>query len=210
VLKPNRLCAFTDGVVAIAITLLVLGLEVPSAHDVPEQELRAYLIGTLHPLLGYVSSFVLIGTYWLQHYAIFHFITRVNRILIALNGLFLLCISFVPFPTGLQAAYRDDELAIVFYGSTHIACSLSLLSLWIYATKGHRLIASDIAPNVIKSMTMRIALTPAISLAAIGVSFINISVSRFMFLAIPVLYLSHRQVDSGWIETAGGGKYSDD
>lgn len=115
-LKPDRLCAFSDGVVAIAITLLVLGLEVPSVHDVPEQELRDYILGQ-HPILGFVCSFVLIGIYWLQHYAVFHFIDRADRILVALNGLFLMCVSFVPFPTGIQAAYRDDELAMVFYGA---------------------------------------------------------------------------------------------
>jgi len=196
--KPDRLSAFCDGVMAIAITLLVLTLEVPSVHEVPEQKLHEYLIDSFHPLLGYLSSFVLIGTYWLQHYAIFHYIMHVNRIFIAMNGLFLLCVSFVPFPTGLQAAYRDDELAIVIYGSTHIVCSLSLLALWVYATKKHRLVAPDISPRVITSMTTRIALTPLVSLAAIGVSFMSISVSRLIFLAIPVLYLSHRAVDEGW------------
>ncbi len=70
--KPDRLSAFSDGVIAIAITLLVLGLEVPSAHKVPEQKLVDYLIESFHPLLGFVSSFLLIGTYWLEHYAIFH------------------------------------------------------------------------------------------------------------------------------------------
>jgi uncharacterized membrane protein len=81
-LKPDRLCAFSDGVMAIAITLLVLGLEVPSVHEVPDQELPEYLRGTVHPLIGFVLSFALIGTYWLQHYAIFHYIERVSRPLV--------------------------------------------------------------------------------------------------------------------------------
>lgn len=197
-LKIDRLSAFSDGVMAIAITLLVLGLEVPSVHEVPAQQLSEYLVASLHPLLGYVSSFVLIGTYWLQHYAIFHYISHANRTLVVLNGLFLLCVSFVAFPTGLQAAYRHDELALLIFGGTHIACGLSLLALWIYATSQRRLVASTISPQIIKSMNRRIALTPAISVVAIGVSFLSIELGRFIFLAIPIVYFSHRTVDQGW------------
>ncbi|MCA9123141.1 MAG: DUF1211 domain-containing protein [Planctomycetaceae bacterium] len=197
-LKPDRLCAFSDGVVAIAITLLVLGLEVPSVHDVPEQELRDYILGALHPILGFVCSFVLIGIYWLQHYAVFHFIDRADRILVALNGLFLMCVSFVPFPTGIQAAYRDDELAMVFYGAAQVACSLALLALWLYASRNHRLVLQGISPQAINSMTWRIAITPVISLAAIALSFLNLTAGRLIFLAIPVVHLSHHKADSEW------------
>lgn len=207
-LKPDRLCAFSDGVVAIAITLLVLGLEVPSVHEVPEQQLREYLVGSLHPLLGFISSFVLIGTYWLQHYAIFHFITRADRGLVALNSLFLLCVSFVPFPTGLQAAYRDDELAIVIYGASQIMCSLTLLALWIYATRDNRLVSKDLSPQAIGSMTRRIALTGAISLAAIAMSFASITAGRVIFLAIPVLHLFGHKADAGRTETSDADRNS--
>jgi len=200
VFKTDRLCAFSDGVVAIAITLLVLGLEVPSVHEVPEQQLRDYLIASLHPLIGFVVSFVLIGTYWLQHYAIFHYITHVDRVLVALNGLFLLCVSFVPFPTGLQAAYRDDETAMVIYGGAQIACSLSLLALWLYATRRHRFIDKHVSPQAIRSMTWRIALTPVISATAIATSFVSLTACRAIFLAIPVLHFSRRSTDSGWSE----------
>ena len=58
---------------------------------------------------------LLIGTYWLLHHAIFHYLTHATRIFVGLNGLFLFSLSFLPFPTGLQAVYRDDELAMVLY-----------------------------------------------------------------------------------------------
>lgn len=197
-LKPDRLSMFSDAVMAIAITLLILGLEVPSVHKLPDQQLPSYLLQTLHPFMGYVGSFVLIGTYWLQHYAVFHFITRANRTLVALNGLFLLSVSFVPFPTGMQAVYRDDELAMVLYAGTQIVCGLSLLALWTYASSHHRLIATGTSSQVIKSMSRRIAITPAIGVAAMVVSFFSMTLSRLMFLAIPFVYLSHHAVDNGW------------
>jgi uncharacterized membrane protein len=194
---PGRLLAFCDGVIAIAITLLVLGLEVPSAQNVPEKKLPEFLLDSNHALLGYLVSFLVIGTYWLQHYTIFHFIQRVNRPFVLLNGLFLLLISFIPFPTGLQATYRYDELAVVLYGSTHLLCGLTLLAIWIYATRQHRLVIADISPEVVTSMTRRITLTPIICVVAIGLAFVNIVASKLLFLIIPVFYFSHRAIERG-------------
>jgi len=193
--SANRLAAFSDGVIAIAITLLVLGLEVPSVHEVPEQQLTRYLVESLRPFIGYVTSFVLIGTYWLQHYTMFHYIKQVDRTCVALNSLFLLSVSFVPFPTGLQATYRHDELAMVLYAGTQAVCGATLLAIWIYASTRHRLIDGGTPPEVIRSMSRRIGFTPLLSLCAIPVSFLNIDLSRVMFLAVPVAYLSHRTVD---------------
>jgi uncharacterized membrane protein len=193
--KPERLAAFCDGVIAIAITLLVLGLEVPSVHDVPERELNQYLQASMHSLVGYVVSFILVGTYWLQHYVVFHFIDRVDRTLVLLNGVFLLCISFVPFPTGLQATYRHDELAMILYAGTQVACGLSLLAIWIHVSKDRRLITDAITPEQIKSMSWRISVTPLVGLAAMAVSLINLDLSRILFLIIPAAYFSHRAVD---------------
>ncbi len=194
----DRLAAFSDAVIAIAMTILVLGLEVPSVHEVNPSQLVDYLRESLHPAMGYVISFVLIGTFWLEHYAIFHFLTHATRVLIALNGLFLLCLTFVPFPTGLQAAYRHDELAMVFYGCFLFMCGFSLLAVWFYATRNRRLIDPDISAEVLQSMTKRLMIAPALCLVAIGCSFLSISLARLILLSIPVFNLSHRTVDQGW------------
>ena len=196
--KLDRLAAFSDGVIAIAITILVLGLEVPSVHEVPKSELIEFLRDAMHPALGFVISFVVIGTYWMEHYAIFHFLTHATRSFVALNGLFLLCLSFLPFPTGLQAAYRHDELAMALYGVAQILCGLSLAGLWLYASWNRRLIDPRVPTVVMKSMTWRLLMAPAVSLLAIACSFVSITLSRVMFLAIPLLYLSVRVVDPGW------------
>ena len=196
--KLDRLAGFSDGVIAIAITILVLGLEVPSVHEVNPSQLIDFLRDSLHPAMGYVISFVVIGTFWLEHYAIFHFLTHATRVLIALNGLFLLCLTFVPFPTGLQAAYRHDELAMVFYGCSLFMCGFSLLAVWLYAIQNRRLISPDISAEVLQSMTRRLMIAPALCLVAIGCSFLSISLARLILLSIPVFYISHRTVDQGW------------
>jgi uncharacterized membrane protein len=197
-LKLERLLGFSDAVLAISITLLVLGLEVPSVHKVPEHELPEFLVDSLPSILAYITSFILVGMYWLQHYVIFHYVNQGNRTLVNLNGLFLLSVSFLPFPTGLQAVYRGDRLAVVFFGCAHIFCGLTLLALWLYATHQHRLVAREIPPRIIKSMTLRIAISPALSVLAIAASFFSVWSGKLFFLVIPVCYLSHRLVDAGW------------
>lgn len=194
----DRLGAFSDGVIAIAITILVLGLEVPSVHEVPEKELNEFLLDSVHPMMGFVLSFLLILMYWLEHYAIFHYLTFATRMLVVINGMFLLSLSFLPFPTGLQAVYRTDELAMVLYCVAQFLCGLSLLGMWLYAVWDYRLVDPEISPIVVRSMTRRLAIAPSLSFLAIGVTFLNIWVSKFILLLIPFFYLSHRIVDRGW------------
>ena len=75
-LRLECLVAFSDAVLAIAITLLVLGLEVPSVHKITETQLPEYLVDSIPSVLAYITSFFLVGTYWLQHYMIFHLPAR--------------------------------------------------------------------------------------------------------------------------------------
>jgi uncharacterized membrane protein len=197
-LKLERLVAFSDAVLAIVITLLVLGLEVPSVHKIPEQQLPEYLADSIPSVLAYITSFFLVGMYWLQHYVIFHYVLHANRTLVLLNGLFLLSVSFLPFPTGLQAVYRGDRLAVAFFGCAHILCGLTLLALWLYATHRRRLVAPEVPGRVVRSMTRRIAVGPALSVLAIAASVFDVWAGKLLFLAIPACYLSHQLVDAGW------------
>jgi uncharacterized membrane protein len=128
----------------------------------------------------------------------FHYVTHANRTLAILNGLFLLSVSFLPFPTGLEAVYRGDRLAVVFFGCAHILCGLALLALWLYSTHRHRLVAPEVPRQVIQSMTLRIAIAPTLSVLAIAASFGAVWAGKLLFLVIPVCYFSYWLVDAGW------------
>ena len=198
--KPERLAALCDGVIAIAITLLVLGLEVPSASKIPDQELKDYLWDKIHPMIGFVTSFILIGTYWLAHYSIFHHIRRVDRPFIALNGFFLLLVSFVPFPTGVQASYRGDHMAFLFYATTQLFCGGSLLLIWLYATRDGYLVDRKLPLETIHRIRHRILLTMGVCLLAMGLSMYNLMAGRLVFLLIPVLYFVRPGMDGGVLD----------
>src|SRR5579859_4030399 len=135
VLSTSRLEAFSDGVFAVAITLLVLNLQVPQlAASAVAKELVPDL-GKLWPkLLIYALSFVIVGIYWVAHHNTFHYIKRSDRTLLWLNLLLLLCIVFIPFPTALVGQYPEQQISVASYGGTLVITGLVLQLLWWYAT----------------------------------------------------------------------------
>src|SRR5262245_43402791 len=96
--ETGRLEAFSDGVFAIAITLLVLEIKVPPSEAPGAPPLGAALRALWPSYVGYAISFVTIGIMWVNHHAMFKYIRRANRTFLLINVLFLACLSFIPFP----------------------------------------------------------------------------------------------------------------
>jgi uncharacterized membrane protein len=111
----SRIAAFSDGVMAVAITLLVLNIETPT---VAEEDLGEALVDLIPSLLAYVLSFALIGRYWFIHHQLFSKFVRFDGRLIALNLLFLMLIALMPFATDLYDTYTDAPLAAGVFASS--------------------------------------------------------------------------------------------
>jgi uncharacterized membrane protein len=131
----KRAEAFSDGVFAVAITLLALELRVPGG----EGPLAHRLLATWPSYLAYIVSFLTIGIMWLNHHTMFAHIVRVDRALLMLNLLLLLFVAAVPFPTQLIGEelaahlHGDDAKAImVTYGLLMIAMSIGFSAVWWY------------------------------------------------------------------------------
>jgi uncharacterized membrane protein len=159
-LRTGRLEAFSDGVFAIAVTLLVLDLAVPASAS--KHLLRS--IAELWPsYLAYVASFSTIGATWLGHNAITEYLERVNTVFVRLNLLLLLVVSFLPFPTRLFADYigqdSNERVAATIYGLTFLLASTLLLVLWRYALHAG-LVRPDAEDEEIQLLTQR--LTPGL------------------------------------------------
>jgi uncharacterized membrane protein len=163
----GRLEALSDGVFAVAITLLALDLVIPASTHSQRHLLDA--IGEQWPAyLGYVVSFATIGALWLGHNAITDYLDRVDVTFLRLNLLVLMFVSFLPFPTRLVAEYVStdaaERVAATGYGLTLLASTGVLSLLWRYALHA-RLVRPDASDDEVKLLTKR--LTP--SLAAYGV-----------------------------------------
>jgi uncharacterized membrane protein len=195
----DRLKALTDGVVAIAITILVLGIEIPEDHLFTEQGLISFLHRIGHDIIIYGVSFWIIAAYWIQHHAMFHYFRYSNRTITWLNAVFLFFLTLIPFLAKFKSVYKNEPKAVLLVALGYIAVSLALLAMWRYAVSQPGIQRHHpVDAAVIRSMTLRIMVAPLISLVAIGLSFINVDVSTVCFLVIPLFYISNRLVDSRW------------
>ncbi len=129
-MNKARLEAFSDGVFGFAITLLVLGVEVPSLKTVSDAELRVALLQSLSQLVPYVTSFATIGIIWLNHHAMFDSVERVEHRTLMLNLLLLLVVTFIPYPTAVLSRYGALPSSAFLYGCTLTALSLAYSVLW--------------------------------------------------------------------------------
>ena len=159
-LGTGRLEAFSDGVFAIAITLLVLDIAVPAAAG---RHLLRSFIDLWPSYLAYIVSFSTIGAMWLGHNAITEYLGRVNSAFVRLNLLLLLFVSFLPFPTRLFAEFiarnSPERVAVTIYGISLLLTSTLLLVLWRYALRA-RLVRPDADDEEIQLLTQR--LTPGL------------------------------------------------
>ena len=159
--QTGRLEAFSAGVFAIAVTLLVLDITV-SAHA--GQHLLRSVADLWPSYLAYVVSFATIGAAWLGHNAITEYLERTDAAFVRLNLMLLLVVSFLPFPTRLLADYigqdSPERVAVTFYGISLLLATTLLMVLWRYAVRAH-LVRPDAADEEIQLLTER--LTPGLA-----------------------------------------------
>ena len=143
--QTDRILAVSDGVVAISITLLVLGLSVPVVKEIPDSDgLWPELRGLWRETLAYLMSFFMIGLLWSYHHLVFRHIRRANGTLLFLNMLFLLAVSIMPFSSALVANNWDERLAAIIYGANLFLDATAVAAIFAYATYRHRLVDSDL------------------------------------------------------------------
>ena len=202
--RTGRLEAFSDGVFAIAVTLLILdiGVSGTAGHD-----LGAAIRGMWPSYLAYIASFSTIGAAWLAHNAITEYLDRADAAFVRLNLLLLLFISFLPFPTRLVAEFirqdKAERVAVTFYGIILLLSSTLLLVLWRYAVRA-KLVRPDLADEEIELLTER--LTPGLGaylvLIVSGLFVPVIAVIGFLGIAlyyiIPFRRLSASILPPGW------------
>src|SRR5262250_2183917 len=149
-MSKSRLEAFSDGVFAIVITLLILNVHVPDGRTLTLGALRPFI----PPLATFVLSFIIVGVYCISHHHTLHFVKEVNRRLLWLNLLVLLCVVFIPFPTSLLGTGFNNPVAVRLYGLSLIATNLSGLLFWLYATSQQELMDSSVTQAFVRTVVV--------------------------------------------------------
>ncbi len=191
----ERLIFLSDGVFAIAITLLVLEINVPEIPAaLQEAQLPGKLFGLWIPIATYALSFIIVSVYWMTHQRIFHYIRRSDNVLIWLNVLFLLCVAFLPVPTKVLGMYGDHQAAVIFYVGSLTVTALFIILLWGYATSDHRLVDKHLDPSLIRHHMQRALIAPLIFVLSIGLSFISPYLTEVSWLLIGVVIYLHERL----------------
>jgi uncharacterized membrane protein len=190
-----RVEAFSDGVFAIAMTLLVFQIKVPSHEQVAAHGLAHALVGLWPSYLAFLTSFATILVIWVQHHWIFALVARSDHAFLYWNGLLLLCVTFVPFPTALLAEYLLDPEARVaanLYTGTFLGISLAFDALWRHAST--RLLsphATGDKRGEAAQVTRQYRFGPPLYLMAFGASFLSEGWSVALCLLLALFFALH-------------------
>jgi len=188
----GRIEAFSDGVFAIAITLLIIEIRPP--HVESGGSLLEGLIELWPSYLGYAISFLVIGTVWANHHNRLRLISRSDHQFLFLNILFLMCVAFIPFPTALLAEYLPEAgdqraTAVAVYAGTLAVTAVFFTLLWLYAAGNRRLVDRRTDPSVIRAMTRRFVLGMLLYAVAFALAFVSVTASLALIVALALLFV---------------------
>jgi uncharacterized membrane protein len=171
--ETGRIEAFSDGVFAIAITLLVLEIKVPTHSTVEASGLASALLSLYPSYLAFLTSFATILVMWVNHHRIFSLVRRSDHAFLYWNGLLLLFVTFVPFPTAVLAEYllhSEAKVAAGVYAGTFLAIAIAFAGLWRHASQSGRLLAQGAKQEDVEGITKQALLNSGMNQAGTGTS----------------------------------------
>lgn len=185
-LSFERIVFFSDAVFAIAITLLVLEIKVPHMDSANEAELRTKLWHLLPKIAGFIVSFFIISLMWFEHHRIFRYIKNFDAGLIWRNLIFLLTISFIPFPTALSSENSWSKTAFVIYTLSFALAGLAKFWIWSYAASKPELLWDNVDAVFASKIKRRSLAVPLGAISAALLSMINVLIAPIGFALIPL------------------------
>lgn len=201
----SRLEAFSDGVFAVAITLLVLDIKFPAIDAkgllLPDDKLPGEIFAQWPTLMAFVTSFFTIGVMWLNHHRVFKHIKHSDTTLLFLNILLLMIIVFIPVPTSLLAQYvvhPEYHTAAILYSATFLAMATCFNILWRYASYEGRLMGNNADMDGVNKISQQYAFGPLFYVIALAISWfstplmIAFNLLLAIFFALPDLSFRQR------------------
>jgi len=196
-MSTGRLEAFSDGVFAVAITLLVLDIHPPpDAGNASELWRR---LGDLWPhYAAYLVSFLVIGIVWVNHHAVMELIADVDRQFAFLNLLLLMAVALIPFATAVLADYLaagggPAHAAAAAYSGVISLMGVAFGAIWIYASRGGRLLVAGFPHEELPRITRRFVVGTPIYLMTIGVAFLSAPLCLAMHATLAIYYALSRR-----------------
>jgi len=187
--ETTRVEAFSDGVFAIAITLLILEIKVPSPGS---GELAGQLLKQWPSYVSFAMSFAFIGIMWMNHHRLFTHIERCDNLLLVFNLLLLLGVTVVPFPTAVLAVHLgrpDQRTAVILFNATYVFIAVFFNVLWRYAASSERgLLAPDVDTASVESLTRQYAFGPILYLVCLGLTWVSVPASLLLNIGLACFF----------------------
>lgn len=210
-MSTGRIEAFSDGVFAIVITLLVLEIHVPivSGPNV-SQALSRSLLAMAPKFLSYILSFAIVCIWWVAHHYLFHLLRKSDRALLWLNSLFLLWLAFIPFPTALMGDYPRERISVMCYGAVMALAGISFSAMRYYAFFVGKLAQPGLDPALLRRAMLKSILNPILHLIALLLALVSTKIAIALYVMIPLLFFipsrleRHPPMEIGQSKTAGG------
>jgi uncharacterized membrane protein len=190
-----RFEAFSDSVFAIAATLLVFDLRLPDLAGMTPAQSALRLASLWPQIVGFATSFAIIGVLWINHHALFHFLKKVDRISLIINLGLLMCVSFIPYPTALMAKFAYNRAVIVLFGATMAAAGFAFSALWFYAVRQYFGNEQRIDRRFVRDASLWTLGYPLSYVLATAIALVNPRTSLVVFAIIPVVYLLPGVID---------------
>lgn len=191
----GRLLTLSDGIFAIAITLLVLNFKTP-ASALSNSALAHGLLAQGGALFAYALTVAVVGRYWIGHHQMFQYIRGFDAPLAMLNFAFLGAVAFLPYPTSVLSQFGGTT-SIVFYASANALCGVAQLAVWVYAWRFNHPRVVRISDDVGRLYAFFIARVPAAFLISIPVAFASPTAAQILWFAflLPGVVMRRRRRD---------------
>lgn len=190
-----RVLNFSDAVFAFAATLLVLKIELPglAANGYVPAQLSQALIDLWPSYFINIVSFLMIGYYWLNHHAIFELIRKFNKGIVWINVVFLIFLSFLPFPVDVYGDFPMIPVVVAFYSASLAVVGAFLALIWSYAVKTHAL-KEGLSPRHIRYYTIRMWLAPVVFAIAVPIAAIDVYLAHaaWLFVIIGIIIINKK------------------
>ncbi len=188
-MPTSRIEAFSDGVFAIIVTLLVLEIHVPQVQDKDiSAALGRSLLIMAPKFLSYILSFVIVCIWWVAHHHLFHILKRSDRGLLWLNSLFLLWLAFIPFPTALMGDFPGERVSVMCYGTVTTLAGVSFCLMRYYAFYVAKLVDQRIDRHLLKLAMLRSVLNPFLHSIAVLLAFVDTRFSIALYIILPLMF----------------------
>lgn len=194
--ETARTAAFSDAVLAIAITLLVLDLKPPRL--VAGQTLETALVAEWPRYAALVSSFALIGLIWIHHHRVFRLLERADHTLLNLNLLLMFSVLIVPFPTALLAEYPYERISAVLYTTVVAANALLFNVMWRHICRSPKLLRPNLDRRAIRLIGLQYRVGAITYLVLVAISFFSVHASivgnvlAAVYFALPLHVIKRR------------------